>query len=383
MTDNGSATAFSRRGLLRLGGVGALAIGGTAFLAACGSSSNTATGPASSPAAPASSGAAGSAAPQSFDAVNVQLSWIKNIEFAGEYFAIEKGYYAAEGIQGMSTANLLANAGSTTAEQVVAQGQADVGLSSPSATAPAILQGAPLITIASTYQKNPFCLLSLKEHSPIATVADLKGKTVGVQSGANQVIWQGFLKANGLSASDVKTVPTQFDIAPLEKGTYDAHFSYLTNEPILAKMDGYTPVTLGFADHGLPFVAETYIVTKDTLSTKRDMLKAFLIAEIKGWTAAVKDPKQSATYAVTKYGKDQKLGMAEQTAEATAQNALIVTADTNKNGIFTISDDLIAQNIATLKLMGTDITAEQLFDTSLIDEIYQENPDLIVQLPVA
>ncbi|WP_022881147.1 ABC transporter substrate-binding protein [Gryllotalpicola ginsengisoli] len=356
---------LDRRGFLRLGGAGALALAGSSFLAACSSSS---------PSSGSSSGGK-----KDYGTIALQLSWIKNIEFAGEYFATEKGYYKDAGFSGVT---LIANSGSTTAEDVVVSGQALVGLSSPSATAPAIAKGAPLKTIATTYQKNPFCLLSLKEKTPISTVDDLKGKTVGVQSGANQVIWEGFLKANGLSTDDVKTVATQYSITPLESGKYDAHFSYLTNEPILATQDGYTPVTLGFADNGLPFVAETYIVTQDTIDNKRDLLKAFLVAEIKGWTDAVKDPAQSATYAVTKYGKDQKLDQTEQTSEATAQNGLIVTADTNKNGLFTLTQDLIDENIKSLAAMGVTTTADKLFDTSIIDEVYKENPDLIVSLPV-
>lgn len=373
MTSSARNFSVDRRSLLRMGGVGAIALGGSSLLAACGGSSSGGT---------AASGSGGSSGKGSYDAFNVQLSWIKNIEFAGEYFALEKGYYTAQGIKGMSTKNLLANSGSTVAEDVVVSGQALVGLSSPSATGPAIVKGAPIITIGATYQKNPFCLLSLKEKTPISKPADLKGKKIGVQSGANQVIWKGFLKANGISESDVTTVTTQFSIAPLEKGTYDAHFSYLTNEPILAKQDGFTPVTLGFADNGLPFVAETFIVTTDSLKNKRDQLKAFLIAEIKGWTDAVKDPEQAAKYAVNTYGKGNDLKLSEQTAEAKAQNGLIVTSETNKNGLFTISESLQAENIKTLKNMGTTITAEKLFDTSLIEEIYKENPDLIVTLPI-
>ena len=362
-------TPVDRRVFLRLSGTGALALAGATVLAACSSSSSSTGG----------STSAGSKKAD-YGTIAVQLSWIKNIEFSGEYFATEKGYYTDAGFSGVT---LIANSGSTTAEDVVVSGQALVGLSSVSATAPAIVKGAPLKTIATTYQKNPFCLLSLEEKTPIKTPADLKGKTIGVQSGANQVIWDGFLKANGIDASEVKTVTTQFSIAPLEQGKYDAHFSYLTNEPILAKQDGFTPVTLGFADNGLPFVAETYIVTDDTLKNKRDLLKAFLIAEIKGWTDAVKDPAQSATYAVKKYGADQKLDVTEQTAEATAQNGLIVTDDTNSNGLLTISKDLIDQNITSLAGMDVTITAKDLFDTSLIEEIYKEHPELIVSLPVA
>ena len=356
--------SMDRRGFLRIGGVAAMAIGGTALLAAC----STGTTPAST-----------KTAASSFGTIAVQLSWIKNIEFAGEYFATEKGYYTKAGFTGVT---LLAGGGQTTAEEAVLSGQALVGLSSPSPTAAAIVKGAALKIIGATYQKNPFCLLSLKENTPIATVADLKGKKIGVQPGANQTIFEGFLTANGLTTSDVDMVTTQYDISPLEAGKYDAHMSYTTNEPILAKGAGYTPVVLSFADNGLPFVAETFTVTQESIDTKRDLLKAYLLAEIKGWTDAVKDPAQGAKYAVEKYGKDQDLAVAEQTEEATAQNALILTDDVNKNGLFTMSDTLIAENIKALETLGTKITAKKLFDLSLLDEVYKENPDLIVSFDI-
>ncbi|GAA4178663.1 ABC transporter substrate-binding protein [Gryllotalpicola koreensis] len=361
-----SKTAVDRRSFLRISGTGALAIAGASILAACSTDSK-----------PSSSSTGSKKA--DYGTIAIQLSWIKNIEFAGEYFATDKGYYKDAGF---TAVNLLAGGGQTTAEEAVTSGQALVGLSSPSITGPAVAQGAPLKIIGTTYQKNPFCLMSLAEKTPIKTVAEMKGKRIGVQSGGNQTIFEGFLKANGLTDKDVELVATQYDIAPLEAGKYDAHMSYVSNEPILAKQDGYTPVLLELADNGLPFVAETFTVLQDTIDSKRDLLKAFLKAEIQGWTDAVKDPAGSANKAVTDYGKDQKLDETEQTSEATAQNTLILTKDVNDNGLFTMTQDLIDANIKALGVMGTTLTADKLFDLSLLDEVYKENPELKVSFTI-
>ena len=363
-------SAFDRRSFLRAGGVGAGLLGGGLLLAACSGNSSSTT--------PGSSSSGSSGAKADFGTIAVQLSWIKNIEFAGEFFATENGYYKKAGF---SDVKLLAGgSGSTTAEEIIISGKALIGLSAPIATAPSIIKGAPLKIIGTTYQKNPFCLMSLEDGKPIRTVADLKGKKLGVQSGANQTIIDGFLKANGVSKSDVTIVTTGFDIAPLISGKYDAHMSYITNEPILAEAEGKKPVVLGFADNGLPFVAETFTVMQDTIESKRDLLKAFLKAEIQGWTDAVKDPKKSAELAANKYGKGANFGKdldtAEQEKEAAAQNELILTADVNANGLFTMTQELIDENIKSLKAMGYDITADKLFDMSLLEEVYKENPDL-------
>ena len=376
MPESRIPAAFDRRSFLRFGGVGAGTIGGALLLAACSGTSGSSSSPSGS--AAGSSGAAAS-----YGTIALQLSWIKNIEFAGEYFATENGYYKDAGFDAVT---LLAGAGSTTAEEIIISGKALVGLSAPIATVPSVLKGAPLKIIASTYQKNPFCLMSLEDGTPIRTVADIKGKRLGVQTGANQTIIKGFLKANGIAESDVTIVTTAFDIAPLISGKYDAHMSYITNEPILAEAEGKKPVVLGFADNGLPFVAETYTVLQTTIDSKRDLLKAFLKAEIQGWTDAVKDPAKSADLAANTYGKGANFGkdldVDEQTKEATAQNGLILTDDVNTNGLLTMTSALVDENIKSLAAMGYTITADKLFDLTLLEEVYKENPDLKVSFTI-
>jgi len=355
-----------RRTFLRTAGAGALGLAGLGSLAACGdddASSSTGSG-----------GSSGSG----FGEISVQLSWIKNIEFAGEFMADSKGYYTDAGF---TKVNLLAGgAAGTSAEALVVSGKAQVGLSSPTLTAPAIVnEGAELKIIGATFQKNPFCLVSLQEKVPVATPADLAGKRIGIQTGGNEVIFKGFCTANDIDQSTFTIVPVQYDPSVVATGDVDAFMAYLTNEPILLAGPGATPVTLSFAENGLPLVAETFTVLQSTIDEKRDMLKAFLKAEIKGWTDAVADPAVAATLAVTdaRYGKDQDLDVEEQTKEAAAQTMLIVSDDTKKNGLFTMTDALIAENLQALEVMGVKITEKELFDLSLLEEVYKDNPDLI------
>jgi ABC-type nitrate/sulfonate/bicarbonate transport system substrate-binding protein len=352
---NLGAAGLSRRSLLQFAALGAALPAG---LSACGSSSSA-----------VSSGASGS----SFGDIAIQLSWIKNIEFAGEFYATTKGYYSAAGF---SSVNLIAGGSAgTSAESAVASGKAFCGLSSPTVTGPAVLQGAPLKIVGTTYQKNPFCILSLAK-APIAAPTDMAGKKIGVQQGTNEVIFKALLAANGMSSSDVTIVPVQYDPTVLVTGEVQGYLAYITNEPILIKAKGYPVTTFLMADYGLPLVAETFTVSQDSIDHERDKVKALLLAEIKGWTDAVASPSGSATLAVNDFGKGNGLAVSEQTEEATAQNGLIVSSATKANGLFTMSDELISQNIAALGKVRTSITAGQLFDLSLLTEVYQENPSL-------
>jgi hypothetical protein len=65
----------------------------------------------------------------------------------------------------------------------------------------------------------------------------------------------------------------------------------------------------------------------------------------------------------------------QQTKESKAQNELILDSRTAVQGIITISPAQIAENVKTLTGAGSKISAS-LFDTSIIDEVFAENPDL-------
>jgi ABC-type nitrate/sulfonate/bicarbonate transport system substrate-binding protein len=205
----------------------------------------------------------------------------------------------------------------------------------------------------------------------------MKGRRIGVQD-TNQLIFGALLAANGMQPSDVQIVPAQFDPTPLASGAVDGWCSYVTNEPITLAAKGFRTANFLFADYGLPLVAETLTVRQQTIDSERDKLEAFLIAEIKGWKDAVADAAAAAHLAVDVYGKDQRLEVGEQTQEATAQNGLVISPDTQANGLLTITDQLIAQNIEALAKAKIAIKAEQLFDLSVLRELYQEHPELKV-----
>ena len=168
----------------------------------------------------------------------------------------------------------------------------------------------------------------------------------------------------------------QYEPTPLTEKKIDGFMAYLTNEPFIVQSKGFTPVTLSFADNGLPLASETFVVTTETLESDRDKLKAFLTAEIKGWNDAVADPAAGAALAADTYGKGLGLDVKGQTEQLEAQLKLIVSDDTKANGLFTLTDDFQAKIVAAIGALGTQITAADLFDMSLLSEIYAADPSL-------
>lgn len=340
----------------------------TLALAACSSGSDTPTSSSES-AAPAPT----SAAAASYGELTLQLSWIKNEEFSGEFFADANGYYKEAGFDAV---NLVPGPSTGVAELL--SGTVDVALSDAVSIGSAVAsEDAPLKIIGTTYQKNPFTVLSLADGGNIKTAEDLKGKKIGVQD-SNTALFLALLAANGIDPSELTIVPVQYDPAPLTNGEVDGFIAYLTNESITVAAAGYDTVNLPFADNGLPFVAETVTVTDDKIASDREALKAFLYAEIKGWADAVKDPAAGAKLAYETYGADLGLDPANSEAGAIKQaEELVVSDETAANGLFTISDALQAATVASLAGAGIDLKAADLFDMSLLAEVYAEHPELV------
>jgi len=309
----------------------------------------------------------------SYGELNLQLSWIKNEEFSGEFLADDKGYYEEAGF---TKVNMTAGPSTGTAELL--SGTVDVALSDAISVGSVIAESdAPLSIIGATYQKNPFTILSLADGGNILTPEDMIGKKIGVQD-SNASLFAALLASNGIDASELTIVPVLYDPSVLINGDVDGFMAYLTNESLTVAAQGYPVANLPFADNGLPFVAETVTTTDTYIASDREKLKAFLYAEIKGWSDAVKDPAAGSKLAVEVYGKDLGLDADVSLAGAVAQaEQLVVSDDTVANGLFTISDELQKETIASLKAAGIEVSADDLFDMSLLAEVYKEHPELV------
>ncbi|QNO36544.1 ABC transporter substrate-binding protein [Protaetiibacter sp. SSC-01] len=320
----------------------------------------------------------------SYGEISVQYSWIKNEEFAGEFYAYENGYYDEAGFS-----EVIGISGPDTGVAKLLSGTVQVALSDAASIGAAIAeQDAPLKIIGATFQKNPFTILSLTDGADIQTPADLVGKKIGVQD-SNASVFAAILNANGISPDEVEVVPVDFDPTPLMNGEVDGFMAYLTNEALTVELAGYAVTNLPYADNGVPYVAETFSVTDQFLAENRELLKAFLIAEIKGWTDVFQQPTDATVSLIETYynkaaaenadGLESVFGALDPVKTGMgldAQKLLISTEETEANGLFTISDELKAQTVASLAAAGWEVTVEQLFDTSILDEIYAELPEL-------
>jgi len=327
------------------------------LLTACGSSSSGAsTG--------SSSGGGG------FGSTSFQINWIPDATYSGVYLAEKNGYFTDAGF---SSADVLPGGADISPAPVVTAGQALVGIANTISVATANQEGADLVVIGTTFQKNPYLVLSLPT-SPLRTPADLVGKTVAVDA-VNQPVWEGFLTANGIDVGAVTTVPANYDLSLLTNGSVDGYLGYVTNEPGALELQGITPVELSFDDYGLPSVDEVLITTKSAASGKADEVKAVLAAILRGYQDFVADPAAAAALTIELYGTSA--GLDDQVQALVAKNvaAIMVTPEVKESGLLTISADRQALTLATLEKGGVGADAG-LFDLTLLDQVLAAQPTL-------
>lgn len=288
-----------------------------------------------------------------------QASWINDAEFTGYFTAMDKGFYAAEGLD----LNYLPGGPDVIPESALIAGKADLTLTTPDTTIQAIVdQGAPFKIIGTQYQKNPLGVVSLAKN-PIKKPEDLIGKTLAVPP-VNVISVEAMLKISGVDRSKVNIVPYAYDPTPLIKGEIDASVDFTTNVPYTIEQSGEKATSFLLYDFGFTIFNDTVVVTEETLKTKRKEIVAFLRASRKGWVEALKDPAAYPPTFKDSWFKGTGRSIDNEVYFNTAQKPLI----DSPAGIFAMTEEAITANIKALAAVG--ITAKrEYFDTTIAQEI--------------
>jgi ABC-type nitrate/sulfonate/bicarbonate transport system substrate-binding protein len=370
---------WTRRRLLGTGVAGVSA----ALLAACGSDSKSSTAAAATtPASTTAAGAAGTTAGAGTTAtsgatpptgtVHVGMGWIKNVEYAGSWLALDKGFYADQGIE----ADYLQGGPNAPAPPVaVAAGDAQIGVV-PSMTSliDAIGQGNDFVVFATQYQTSPGAVLSMAK-KPVTKPSDFDGITFLGQEGVDVTI-DAVLKIAGLP-KNYKFVVAGFTPDPLVEGQGDAYSCFLVNQPITLETQGLVQgkdfIVTTWADLGLPSYSNLFFAPRDYYEANRDVVKRFMTATIMGWEANEADPAVGAKLAVDTYGVDLGLDIKQQTRQNELQIPLMQSALTSSSGLMRLDaaqwdgpmrEALVASGRTTMP------SAADVLDLTFLDEVF-------------
>lgn len=228
--------------------------------------------------------------------VTVVLDWTPNTNHTGLYVAQVKHYFDQAGL----TVHII-QPGKSSAEQLVASGKADFGISFQETVTEARVAGLPLVSIAAIIQHNTSGFASLPSaniHSP----KDFAGKTYGgtggpVESAMIQSLMEGqhadFHKVKMMNIGDT-------DFFTAIKQGIDFAWIYEGWEGMEAKERGIKLNYINLADASKDLDYYTPVIITSEAKIKQDSatVKAFMQAVSKGYQFAIKNPNEAANILV-------------------------------------------------------------------------------------
>lgn len=230
-----------------------------------------------------------SAPAQTVTKVRLPMGYIPNVQYAPYYVAVDKGYFAEEGIEIEFDYKF-----ETDGVKLVGAGELPFAVASGEQVVLARSQGVPVKYFTQWYRKFPIAVFSLKDKG-IARPADLKGRTVGLPGffGATYVGWRAFLAANGLSEDDVKQEEIGFtQAAAVQQGKVDAAVGYIVNEPIVLEQNGF-PVNTFFVGDAVNMVANG-LITNDKLAQENpELARGMARAVLRGIQDTIANPDEA------------------------------------------------------------------------------------------
>ncbi|MPV49319.1 ABC transporter substrate-binding protein [Pseudactinotalea sp. HY160] len=196
---------------------------GALALAACGAGGGGAADGASGAGSPPGQGGGGADTP-----VTIGLTYVPNIQFAPWYVAEEAGYFTDAGVE----VTLRHHGQDEDLFGALAAGVEQVVVSAGDEILQARSQGVDVVDFATVYQDYPVRLV-VPADSPIHTLADLRGASIGIPGRYGQS-WFGLLAAleqAGLTEHDVTIAEIGFtQQTALSAGRVDAVVGFVNND---------------------------------------------------------------------------------------------------------------------------------------------------------
>lgn len=204
----------------------------------------------------------------------------------------ELGYYAAEGLK--VTMSQTGSGGSTASIQAVVSGSVDVANSVSPNTIAAAAKGIPIRAYARIQSHWTWHTVTA-EGSPIKSLADLKGKKVGVVSLASVAYpyARGALELSGVNPDVVEYIPVGSGspaFKALQDGKIDA-LTYWTAGLVTARGAGFKFRELPNPDYFDDLPAATWVARADALKQDPEKFAAFARAQYRGVVFALVNPE--------------------------------------------------------------------------------------------
>ncbi|WP_242220744.1 ABC transporter substrate-binding protein [Bacillus cereus group sp. BfR-BA-01380] len=225
--------------------------------------------------------------------VTVVLDWFPNTNHTGLYVAKTKDYYKKQGLD----VEIIQPGENTSAEQMVASGKADFGVSYQENVTTARVEDIPVVSIGAVIQHNTSAFASLKKDN-ITSPKAFEGKRYGGWGApAEEATLKTIMDKHQADFNKVqKVVLGQTDFLKSIGRDADFEWIYYGWDGIEAKRKGIELNTIMVKDlnPALDFYSPVMITSEKHAKQDKDFVKKFMKATTDGYNFAIKEPKEAA-----------------------------------------------------------------------------------------
>ena len=299
--------------------------------------------------------------------LDVVLDWYPNALHAFMYVAMEKGYYADEGLK----INIRFPSNANDAISLVAAGQADIGLYYQQDVIQARAeQNVPVKSIGAVVQAPLNIVLSLKDKN-IAGAKDLVGKTIGYAgTELSEALIRSIMDYVGADYSDVTLIDVGFDLmSSMTTGNVDATIGCLVNHEVpQMEEEGFEVNWFDLDDYGVPTYYEgVFLANDDAIANDSETLSAFLRASAKGFADMKADPEEALRILLA--NQNEENFPLSETVERKSMATLLPLMETADATFLSQTDEcwqknidwMLAQNLITKAPALDDVRVELAF----------------------